>query len=373
MERKKVLFLINNLGSGGAEKVLVNLVNHMNHELYDITLRTLIDQGSNKQFLSTSVKYEYIFKKGFRGTNYLHHFPSKFIYNKVAHGNFDIIIVYLHGVLTKIVANAPSSQKIIAYLHANMEHSPFIKSFKSKQKLQSCFTSYNAIVSVSKSVEDSFKTVSGFDNNLYVIYNTFDVKGIKNKSLEKVEEGCKIEGGIKLCSVGKLNKVKGYNRLLKVVKRLLEDNINIKLTIVGEGNERNELEGFINNNQMQDYVNLVGFHSNPYKFIVNSDLFVCSSFSEGFSSVVVESIILGVPVLTTECAGMEEILGEKNEYGMIVNNDEESLYQGLKDILLDSKLLQHYKLKAEERASFFSTEKSVLDVENLIDKIINNE
>ncbi|MBB6681531.1 glycosyltransferase [Aequorivita sp. 609] len=373
MAKKNVLFLINNLGGGGAEKVLVNLVNNLDKNKYYVTLRTLIDHGENKEDLNRTIIYESIFKKGFKGINFLHLLPKTYIYNKIAYGQFDVIIVYLHGVLTKIVANAPSSQKTIAYLHSNMEHSPFIKSFKSKKKLQSCFNSYNAIVSVSKSVEESFKNVSGIDNNLHLIYNTFDVQGIKDKSLENIEDGSKLIGEIKLCSVGKLNKVKGYQRLLKVVKRLVAEDIHITLTIVGEGRERRTLEDFITRSQLQNYVKLVGFQLNPYKYIADSDLFVCSSFSEGFSSVVVESIILGVPVLSTDCAGMHEILGKNNEYGMIVENDEESLYRGLKDIVLDSELLQQYKRKAEKRASFFSTEKAVLDVENLIDKLINNE
>ena len=108
MPKKNILFLINDLGSGGAEKVLVNLVNNMNKDKYNITLRTIIDQGDNKKYLANTVTYESIFRKGFRGIKYLHLLPKKYIYNKVAYGKFDVIVVYLHGVLTKIVANAPS-------------------------------------------------------------------------------------------------------------------------------------------------------------------------------------------------------------------------------------------------------------------------
>src|SRR5690606_34829392 len=146
---------------------------------YEITLRTLFDQGENKAYLSEHINYEYVFKNSFKGINYLHLLPKKWVYNKIAYGDFDVIIVYLHGVLTKIVSHAPKGQKTIAYLHANMENSPFIKSFKSKEKLQECLKTYDAIVSVSQSVEDSFKKVSGITEKLHVIYNTFDVDGIR--------------------------------------------------------------------------------------------------------------------------------------------------------------------------------------------------
>lgn len=368
MKKKKVLFLINNLGGGGAERVLVNLVNNMEFTKFDVTVRTLIDKGENKQFLSSQVNYESVFKNGFRGINYLRLLPKKYIYNKVAHGIFDVIIVYLHGVLTKIIANAPKEQKTIAYLHANMTQSPFIKSFKTKDKIQNCFKTYNAIISVSKSVEDSFKEVSGLNEKLHVIYNTFNVKKIIESSLESVETGIYEDNVLNIISVGKLNKVKGYDRLISVMGKIKNDGINFNLIIVGEGAERENLEKIIQDNELENKVKLIGFHVNPYKFIDKSDLFVSSSLSEGFSSVVAESIILGIPVLTTETAGMKEILGENNEYGIVVNNDENSLYESLKKLLLDKELLNHYKLKANERSSFFSTEKSVKDVENLIEK-----
>src|SRR5690606_16581840 len=108
---------------------------------------------------------------------------------------------------------------------------------------------------------------------------------------------------VNIVSVGKLNKVKGYDRLIAVAAKLKKDAINFNLVIVGEGDERKNLEKLISENQLENQVKLIGFHQNPYKYISKSDLFVSSSRSEGFSSVVVESVILEIPVLTTETAG----------------------------------------------------------------------
>ena len=72
-----------------------------------------------------------------------------------------------------------------------------------------------------------------------------------------------------------------------------------------------------------------GFQSNPYSYMKRSDLYVCSSYVEGFSTVVSEAVILGIPVVTTESSGMREILGD-SEYGLITENSDESLYQGMK-------------------------------------------
>ena len=365
----KVLFLTINLGGGGAERVLVNLVNKMADDNYDITVRALVNYGINKALLSSKIKYEYIFKKSFRGMNYLYLLPHKWIYNKVAYGQFDIIVVYIHGVLTKIVSYAPKDQKTVAYLHANMQRSPFIKSFRDNDAIQKCFSGYNRIISVSQEVQSSFIQKSGInDQRLMVIYNTFDVEGILRKSKEYYNAK---KYSFNLCSVGKLEKVKGYLRLSKIIKRLYDENFNIHLTIVGEGPQRKELESFIKSNNLLQNITLTGFDTNPYKYIANSDLFVCSSYSEGFSSVVAESLILGVPVITTDCPGMKEMLGN-NEFGIITENSTDALYKGIKQLLSEKDSLHYYRNKAQERGAFFSPRETVSAVEKMLE-IVNNE
>ena len=98
----------------------------------------------------------------------------------------------------------------------------------------------------------------------------------------------------------------------------------------------------------------------------NADVFVCSSFFEGFSTVVSEAVILGVPVVTTNCTGAKEILGE-SEYGIVSGLDDESLYMALKSILTDEGLYQHYLDKVKERQSFFDKDKRLKEIEDLFD------
>lgn len=82
-----------------------------------------------------------------------------------------------------------------------------------------------------------------------------------------------------------------------------------------------------------------------------SDLYVCPSYVEGFSTVVSEAVILGLPVVTTECSGMKEILGE-SEYGLITENTEEALYEGMKKILSDKKMLSALPGKSKRTCGF---------------------
>ena len=80
----------------------------------------------------------------------------------------------------------------------------------------------------------------------------------------------------------------------------------------------------------------MGYKENPYKYLAKCDLFVCSSYSEGFSTAVTEALILGIPVVTTYVSGMTELLGD-NEYGIITSNDEISLYEAIKLLINDEK------------------------------------
>lgn len=103
---------------------------------------------------------------------------------------------------------------------------------------------------------------------------------------------------------------------------------------------------------------MVGYRTNPYKYVKNCDLYVCSSHSEGFSTSVTESLVVGTPVVTTLCSGMTELLGENNEYGIVTENNEDALYEGIKKMLTTPDLLDAYAAKAKERGKAFSTENS---------------
>ena len=115
-----------------------------------------------------------------------------------------------------------------------------------------------------------------------------------------------------------------------------------------------------------DSVTILGYQTNPYKYVAKCDLFICSIHSEGFSTAATEALMVGTPVCTVEVSGMKEMLGENNEWGIVTENDEESLYQGIKRLLDDPALLAHYKEKAAQRGKTFSTENTVKAVEEML-------
>ena len=126
------------------------------------------------------------------------------------------------------------------------------------------------------------------------------------------------------------------------------------------------MEEYIRRNELQDTVTLLGYQTNPYKYVSKCDLFVCASFAEGFSTAATEALIVGTPVSTVEVSGMKEMLGENNEWGVVTENSEEDLYQGIKHLLASPDLLAHYKNQAILRGQNFRTAETVKDVEQML-------
>ncbi len=392
-QQKKILFLIHTLGGGGAEKVLVNLVNNMDYKKYDITVMTLLDVGELRYNLNKEVKYKTTIKlrknkkvktKDKSGSllNKSNKFiiliakmyalmwkcmPTKLLYKIFVKEKYDYEISFLEGISAKFISSSSNKDsKKYAWIHVDLinqtKSSNVFKNIKDEIK---CYNKFDNIICVSKVVKEQFiKKYNIDEDKVLVKYNSID----KNEIISKSKEKCsyvKDNKSILLCSIGRLNGQKAYDRLLRVFKKLLDDKFKIKLIIIGEGTSKDELENYIKENDMGNYVKLLGFKSNPYKYLKQSDLFVCSSKAEGFSTVVTESIILGIPVVTTDCSGMKEMLGENNEYGIVTENDEESLYEGIKKLLSNKELFEYYKKQVKKRANFFDLKNSVKEVERL--------
>lgn len=136
----KILFLIHDLGSGGAEKVLVNLVNNMDISKFDITVMTLFDVGVNRQFLNPNIKYKSCFSKVIPGNSHLMKiFTPSQLHRWYVKDRYDIEISYLEGPSTRVISGCPwRDTKKIAWVHCTMKNQKDIacayRSFKEAQK-----------------------------------------------------------------------------------------------------------------------------------------------------------------------------------------------------------------------------------------------
>lgn len=364
----KILFMIHDLGPGGAEKVLVNLVNNMDPKQFDIKVVALFGGGVNERFLAPHVHYRAIFPREFPGNSHvLKLFSPKVLHKWFIKEHYDIEVAYLEGVAARVVSGCPHEDtKLVAWIHCTMRSvREMAIGFRSVTEARTCFGKMQRIVFVSTPVREAFLAHCPYNGKTAVLPNVNESDMILSLAAEDVAVNFQ-ETVLHMVAVGKLTPHKGFDRLLRIVNRLCEESYPIHLHILGNGPQQETLERFIVEHHLQDYVTLHGYQTNPYKFIAKCDLFVCVSHAEGFSTAATEALILGTPVCTVEVSGMKEMLGENNEYGVVVDNDDEALYEGVKRLLDDPALLAHYKEQAIKRGKDFSTEKTVQAVETML-------
>lgn len=362
----KILFFIESLKGGGAEKVLKNLVNAMDTKKFDITVATLYKESVDGE-LKNGIKYKYCYKTQSAVSNIMMRVEAAagVAYRLHLKGDYDIEVAYLECGATKIIAGSVNKKaKKIAWVHCDLsKKAENYEAFVNDTKKY--YEKYDKIVCVSEDVRNSFIKGYGDKFEPVTLYNCYDDSEILNKSKEPLPEEINKDG--KICvAVGRLVKSKGFDKLLKAHKRLLGEGISYKLWILGEGEERGNLEKYIKENNLSDSVTLFGFTKNPYKYIKNADITVCSSEYEGFSTVVVESLILGTPVVTTDCTGMREMLGD-SEFGLVTENSEDGIFCGLKKMLTEDSVYSQYKEKAAKRGEAFKIDKAVLKTQSFFE------
>jgi glycosyltransferase involved in cell wall biosynthesis len=363
---------------GGLERVQVTLANALVTRGHDITIKVLDNQFDLLPLLDKRVKFEHISYRRFpllqnmkfiwtlfddgcwekRAT------PKQLYKYYVMHEKYDVEIAFFRGLPVKIISgSANKNVKKIAWVHSDSQLCEgMISSYKNLKDTIRAYRRFDKIVCVSKEAQKKFETKMGIKENVITIYNITGIEDIIKKANDDKEIERKSQFSI--VTVGRLaNNAKGFDRLLEVCKRLNEEKIEYTLTIIGDGLDREKLQNFICENNLNN-VYMAGMQENPYKFMKHADLLVCSSYYEGYNLTVAESLIIGTPVLSTNCTGPCEIL-DNGEYGMIVENSAEGLYQGIKKIITDKELYNHYKGKAKERRPFFDEEKIINEVENL--------
>lgn len=369
---KKILFVVESLSGGGAEKVLTTLIKNLNKNKYDITVFAVVKTGIYVKEIEQYCQLKYGLKDYneycFFGKFYyriklklIYKINPKIVYKWLIKDKYDTEIAFVEGFNTKLVgASNNKKSKKLSWVHTDMlKNRDADRQYSNQEEHLNCYKKYNKIFAVSEGVKKAFIKKFNYEN-IEVQYNPIDEQEIIKKSNPSIEydNNC-----INLITIGRLTNQKGYDRLLRIMTKL--KNYNCKLYILGEGELRKQFEGYIKQQNLHDKVTLLGFQKNPYQYLPNASAFICSSYTEGFSTVATESLILNLPIITTDCAGMKELFGVY-ECGSICHNDEDSLYESIKKILDHSHVLNDYKLQIKERKKYFQLKKRMREIENKI-------
>ncbi|MFB2890260.1 glycosyltransferase [Aeromonas veronii] len=371
--KKKVLFIMETLGGGGAEKVLIETLKRLDFSKYAITLLLLrregvylsqVPQNVTVKFLLPTEPSEWFQRKILfsikkRWWNFV--VNTKWLASVIFSERYDVGVAFLEGNSSLLLSHLNAIARKIAWIHIDL----ICHQILPRKVERKVYKEIDEIVCVSKGAQHALlKLYPEVKSYTHVVYNPVDIDGIMQKSHEPITS----EEKIKVIAIGRLcNAQKGFDILLSAHKINIDAGANYHLTILGEGDDRAGLELFIKNNNIGNSTSLLGFKENPYPFLAASDLFVMSSYYEGYPVVLVEAMALGKAIVSTDCTGPNEAL-DGGKYGVLVPvGDEHALALAIRQMVENKKMLSTYSSLSKERAKIFNLRESMRQIEQLLD------
>ena len=339
---KKIIFGITSLNAGGAERVLIDLANKLSRE-FSITIFTIYGRGDFESQLNEKIELRQMVDKKYEELTFLErkmlslkllipYFRKKIISNYI-NDKYDAYIAFLEGPITWLFSRIRGSK--IAWIHNDISlvFGSSLASFFKKKMNEVCYKKYKELVFVSKDNLQKFDLV--FPTVLskkHVIYNYVDTDLVINKS----KSSCDIEfknDVINFVQVSRLVNQKAISRLISVHKKLIVDGFKHRIYIIGDGPLKEELLNKIKEEEISDSFVLLGKKDNPYPYILKCDVFMLTSYYEGYPMVLLEAKVLNKFILLTDSAA-REVLTDYNHKKIVKNNDK-GIYDGIKKLILN--------------------------------------
>lgn len=376
---KSILFFIESLDGGGAEGILESIVKNIDKEQFNVTVVSETDNERRTATIKSNSHHHSFIHKNLNHSK-IHELINKIIIKfslkasektvrkTLIRGNYDIEVAFCEGYATKIIGNSQKKNcKKIAWVHTDVINNPWSENlYGGREAEQRCYNNFDAIVCVSQTIKDAFIQKYGMEEKVHLLYNIIDSDKIKSNGQESINLSSYKRPLILQC--GSFWRVKGYDRTVKVCARLRDEGFDFSVIIMGIGYERDEIEQLLDEFNIRDRFTLMDYQPNPYSYMKNADFYLCSSYAEGYSTTVCESVILGTPVITTECSGMREIFGN-NECGIICENSEIGLYNAIKNVLEHPDSLKKYHSESLVRSEYFNTKNQIEKIERFFNNI----
>ncbi len=359
MKKQKILIENHLIMNGGTENVLLNMVNFLRQRdggsRYDITVAAIPRNYQDfHTYLPAGVRFvqrEKI-RKGYKRNTLPWLIDTLIcrIYDSAVEcwlnlQHFDVTIANNTGGTMKRDARIRAKHKYCWVQRDFREYLPWGSSyaFRTVEEEFRCMKPYEKVVCVSESAKDGIIETMGDPGNLCVKYNPINAYEIRRLAKEPCPAK-KAPGKFLIVAMGRLHPEKQFDLLLRLSKSL-SVNRELEVWILGEGEEREKLETYIEREGLS-FVKLMGFQPNPYSFMRQADLFVSCSSSESYGLSVQESLVLNVPVAAIRCSGIEESLDLR--FGALVENDYEKMEAALKKLLDDPAKLKAYRENIEK-------------------------
>lgn len=376
---KKLLFVIDSLSSGGAEKSLISLLSLLDYKKYQVDLlmfsqkglyttllprevnvlpvplfiklqedgiKSQLQKGKVQKVLlrlgaSISLRNPIIKKK---------YHPAQINWNWITRGIksldqiYDVAIAYSQGTPTYFVCEKVSANKKFAWVNTDYKKAAYNMNYDAKfyQKL----TNVIAVSELNKDI--LLKELPLLKDKTSVIYDIISPNLIK--SMAKHSGGFIDDfQGIRILTIGRLVKSKGYDLAIGASKKLRDQGVKHKWYVIGEGVLKSEIQEMISKFKLENNFILLGTHQNPYTYLNQCDIYVQPSRFEGYGLAIAEARILNKPIIATNFDVVYDQLVDKNN-GLIVKMNSEALFTGIKTMIEDNQLREHLirQLKDEQ-------------------------
>jgi glycosyltransferase involved in cell wall biosynthesis len=363
-DKKKtiILFALPDFSGGGAERVFLNLINNISKDLFKVHVAVGKLQGEYCDNLSDDIEVHVL-----GNTSFL--FSLLPLIRLIWKLRPNVVLSTLGYVVSASFASIFCSKKIFFISRFGNTVSSFLDEQKERNIIRyylqylvnklAVFFSNLIIVQSNHMRDDLIKTLAIKSKNqkkIVQINNPVDFDAIKmtNYGHELNEDIANIFlNNFVFVSVGRLERRKNYENLIRAFKRVVDLCPHTKLIILGDGENRLNLERIIHELDINKFVFLPGFINNPEVIVSKSDFFVSSSLYEGVSNAILESLALGIPVIATDCpSGISEI----------INNGDNGYLISLEGNFVDKLSEYMSKVVKEEKIYELSkTSKPILD------------
>lgn len=385
---KKIVFVINNLQTGGVQISLLNLLKEIHNE-YDVTVlcfyckdeyRTLFPDNVKLMGLNSPFRYFGV-SQGELHSKPLQYAARAFwaVLTKVFGrssaiklmslfqkkiGTYDCAISYLHeasqksfyGGCNEFVLKKVKAEKKITWLHCD-----FGLSGANSVKSRKIYSDFDTIIACSEGTKAAFiRCLPEFESKCIAVRNCNDYENIRRLAGDGIryEDGC-----FHIVTVARLSVEKGIERAISAVKTCIENGYRIRYHLVGSGNMEATLKNLVAENHMEDCVLFYGNQTNPYPYMKNADLFLLPSYHEAAPMVFDEAACLGVPVLATETTSTDEMIRDEQS-GFVCENSQDGLCISLQNLLNDRQQLTVIRKALSDR--HFDNKKSICLFDNIV-------
>ena len=373
---KKILFMCINMNIGGTEKALLNMVNQIDNNKYEITLVMLEKYGGFLRQIPSFIKVLYIneykymepfikeppqllAKKLIKDKSYIKGFGTLINYSiskfsndlsyyyryllrnvKLMEDEYDLAVAYAGPMdfITYFILNKVKAKRKAQWIHFDVTKIGFNKKFAEKN-----YKKFDKIFVVSEEGKEKLiNLIPALNNKIEAFFNIISCNLIENMS--KNEKGFNDSfDGVRILTVGRLSKEKGQDLTINVLARLRNEGYKVKWYCVGDGPDKENYYNKIKDLGIEDYYILLGSKLNPYPFMKECDIYVQPSRHEGYCITLGEARCFDNPIVTTNFTGANEQI-KNGETGLVCDISEEAIYKSIKKLLDDKELYNKIRI-----------------------------